>query len=624
MPLTNQTRVLHRFVQVTAEHLFGSELPDGLPAFQITPTTDPRFGHFACNLAMQLAKPLKRNPRQIGEELALALKDALGDTVERIEVAGPGFLNLFLSTDALSGQVQTVLTEEKPFQWTVDEPLRINLEYVSANPTGPLLVVNGRAAAMGSALAEILKAVGHDVTQEYFVNDTGTQVVELGKSVLRDGNPLLRKKGWTFSKEVLELVKDAGYAQDTVGPLVEPVCISFDEKYERIVRQARGIEEGEELNKHFDSGQVFYIGIDSVEMQLELHKETLRRFGIKFNDYYREHQLYLPLEHLGNYEYVLREFVFTDDLKILNKPNCLLLNSLVNLRSKGATDDSEGALWLKTTDYGDEKDRVIVRSSGKPTYLLTDIAYHLDKWERLGGDESERLMVVIWGPDHYGHILPTKAGLLAAGLPEGALEVLTSGWVTLKRGGETVSMSKRKGNLATLDELLDEVGVDVARYMFLERSPEAHLDFDLDLAVQQSSENPAYYIQYAHARICSIFAKAEEEGYSEEELSDDGLGPVDLAPLFTDDDAGSRQRELLRQIVYYPGVIESAAKNHAPQKVAAYLHGLAGVFHPYYKKVKVLVEDKAKALARLALCRALQKLMDHGLGLLGITSPRSM
>jgi arginyl-tRNA synthetase len=196
--------------------------------------------------------------------------------------------------------------------------------------------------------------------------------------------------------------------------------------------------------------------------------------------------------------------------------------------------------------------------------------------------------------------------------------------VTLKRGGETVSMSKRRGNIVTLDELLDEVGVDVARYMFLERSPEAHLDFDLDLAVEESSENPAYYIQYAHARICSIFAKAEEEGWSKGELGDGNLSRADLTPLFTDDDAGARQRELLRQIVYYPGVVAGAAASYAPQRVTAYLHNLAGVFHPYYKKVKVLVEDKATALARLALCRALQKLLAHGLGLLGISAPESM
>jgi arginyl-tRNA synthetase len=265
-----------------------------------------------------------------------------------------------------------------------------------------------------------------------------------------------------------------------------------------------------------------------------------------------------------------------------------------------------------------------VRSNGKPTYLLTDIAYHLDKWQRLGGDDDTKLMIDIWGPDHHGHILPTKAGLQAAGIPPEKLEVLISGWVTLKRGGEIVSMSKRKGNIVTLDELLDEVGVDVARYMFLERSPEAHLDFDLDLAVQQSSENPAYYIQYAHARICSIFAVAREEGFSEDELGDDSLAKVDLTPLFTDDDAGERQRELLRQIIFYPGVVAGAAAGYAPQRVTAYLHNLAGLFHPYYKKVKVLVEDRGTALARLALSRALRKVLYHGLGLLGISAPESM
>ncbi len=614
MPLTDQTRVLHRFVQVTAEHLFGSELPDGLPAFQITSTTDPRFGHFACNLAMQLAKPLKKNPRQIGEELADSLKYTLEGTVERIEVAGPGFLNFHLSASALDEPVKVILGEGEPFQWKADKPLRINLEYVSANPTGPLLVVNGRAAALGSALANILASVGHSVTEEYLVNDAGTQVIEFGKSVLKENLPSYIDAGWIVTDEMKEWINSGSYHKTTVGAVAEVMR-------EAVMRETMAVEV---CNKQLDWEEVIERISGAVGRQYFLQQGTMRRF-IKvdlFRNYnyilFREHKLYC-----SDYRAVLRWLIFPEE-----KPISLFEGNKINLTNQiieKKTYHKDDAIWLRTTEYGDEKDRVIVRSSGKPTYLLTDIAYHLDKWERLGRDESERLMIDIWGPDHHGHILPTKAGLLAAGLPEDALEVLISGWVTLKKGGETVSMSKRKGNIVTLDELLDEVGVDVARYMFLERSPEAHLDFDLDLAVQQSSENPAYYIQYAHARIESIFAKAEEEGYSKEELSPAGLARVDLTPLFTEDDAGVRQRELLRQIIYYPGVIESAAKNYAPQKVAAYLHSLAGVFHPYYKKVKVLMDDKMTALARLALCRALQRVIHHGLEqLLGINAPESM
>ncbi len=618
MPLENLQISLFGKVAETAGKLFN--LPDGPPAFDLSPAAEPRFGHFACNLALQLAGPLKKNPRQIGEALAGELLKVLGDLVERVEVAGPGFLNFHLAAGAQAEPVKSILAEEKPFLWPAEKPLSINLEYVSANPTGPLLVVNGRAAALGSALAQILRAVGHTVTEEYYVNDAGTQVIEFGKSVFRDNRDKYIELGWRFDDIDYLSDYEGGYAPDTVKQVAEAVYQSRVDNY----KQAR-IEHPEHSRFGIEDIQLEDI-YRSVTEQLRMQKITLQRFFENINTYigfFHEHNLYYLKGTQYPYIELLKKYIVPDSLAFgsIKGPVSYAYEQLLKLN---ASITKEGAVWLKTTGYGDEKDRVIVRSNGKPTYLLTDIAYHLDKWERLGGDDDAKLMLDIWGPDHHGHILPTKAGLQAAGIPPEKLEVLISGWVTLKRGGETVSMSKRQGNIVTLDELLDEVGVDVARYMFLERSPEAHLDFDLDLAVRQSSENPAYYIQYAHARIESIFDKATEEGWSEAELTDEKLGEADLTPLFTADDAGERQRELLRQIIYYPGVVAGAAAGYAPQRVTAYLHGLAGLFHPYYKKVKVLVEERATALARLALCRALQKILAHGLGLLGISAPESM
>jgi arginyl-tRNA synthetase len=607
MALSDYQLVLKRFVEETAKALF--ELPDGPPAFDLSPSAEPRFGHFACNLALQLASVLKKSPRQIGEALAAELTKVLGDSVERIEVAGPGFLNFHLAAGAQAGPVKTILAEKEPFRWAAEKPLKINLEYVSANPTGPLLVVNGRAAALGSALAKILRAVGHTVTEEFYVNDAGTQVIEFSKSVIRENLNHLKRIGWIINDSIKEWANSGEYHKKTVEEISNQI-------EEDISRNALGVlQVGKIL---LDDAKLLELMKHIIISQHVMQTKTIEHFKTKIFSYISEHSLYED-----DLKQVIKKWILPPTIELRDCTGAITKTYRL-LVDRRKTYNAEGAVWLRTTDYGDEKDRVIVRSNGKPTYLLTDIAYHLDKWQRLGGDESERLMIDIWGPDHHGHILPTRAGLQAAGIPPDKLQILIHGWVTLKRGGETFSMSKRKGNIVTLDELLDEVGVDVARYMFLERSPEANLDFDLDLAVQQSSENPAYYIQYAHARICSIFSKAVEEGWSEEELTDEKLGEADLTPLFTADDAGERQRELLRQIIYYPGVVAGAAAGYAPQRVTAYLHGLAGLFHPYYKKVKVLVEDRGTALARLALCKALQKILAHGLGLLGISAPESM
>ncbi len=582
-----------------------------LPSFEVSPSSEAKFGHFACNLAMQLARPLKRNPHQIAEELAEKLSIELGvELAAPLKPVGPGFLNLHLSEHLFGEAVSEILAGDSPFQWQTAKPQKINLEYVSANPTGPLLVVNGRAAALGSALANILKAAGHEVTQEYFVNDAGTQVIEFGKSVFRENRDRYREAGWDIPDEVYAWGDDGGYAAKTVAEVAERVF------------QLR--EENAYEKKYTQSTQLFEI-TDSVIAQLEFQQASLGRFRVDFGRFYSEHLLYAPDSRLP-YQDVLTSYIFPETLDIEQVPGPIR-HAYHTLREHGAAYEADSAVWLRTTDYGDDKDRVIIRSNGKPTYLLADIAYHLNKWERLEDKEVKGdapLMINIWGPDHYGHILPTRAGLMAAGLPEDALEVLIAGWVTFKQGDKVVAMSKRKGNLITLDDLMDEVGVDVARFLFLERSPEAELEFDLEMATEQSSENPAYYVQYAHARICSIFSKALDEGYSEAQLTTTELAKVDLEPLFTNDDAGKRQAELLRQLIYYPGVIESAARGRAPQRLAHYLHHLAGEFHPWYKMVKVLVEDKETALARLALCAALREIITHGLGLLGLNAPESM
>lgn len=580
------------------------------PDFTVEPSAKPEFGHYACNLAMQLARPLKSNPRQIAEELVGYVEKRLSGKVERLEVAGPGFINIHLDNAWLAGRLRDYLGEV--IIAPVAEPKSINLEYVSANPTGPLLVVNGRAAALGSALAAILRAVGHEVTEEYYVNDAGTQVLEFGKSVFKENRDRYREAGWTIPDELYAWGDDGGYAAETVRSVAERL-------YELRRREAAESKQPDGPTLAEDD-LLREIG-DAVAVQFELQKESLHRFGADFAVFKHEHALYAPPRGLA-YTDILDDFVFPTELDLDSVPGPLLKTHRL-LVERGVTYRAEGATWLRTTDHGDDKDRVIVRSNGKPTYLLADIAYHLDKWRRLE-DGKDRLLIDIWGPDHHGHILPTRAGLEAAGVPGAALEVLISGWVTFKQGERIVAMSKRRGNLVTLDDLIDEVGVDVARYMFLERSPESHLEFDLDLAAERSAENPAYYLQYAHTRICSIFANAAAAGYAVDELD-----AVDLTPLFTvnddrDQSAVERQTELLRQLIYYPGVVHQAAAQRAPQRVAAYLHQLAGLFHPYYKAVKVLVEDRKLTLARLALCRALQGVLRHGFGLLGLEAREKM
>lgn len=586
---------------------------DGQPDFTVEPSAKPEFGHYACNLAMQLARPLKSNPRRIAEELVEAVAPRLSGIVERLEIAGPGFINLHLDRRFLEGRLHDYLDEVTIAPVTNQKS--INLEYVSANPTGPLLVVNGRAAALGSALAAVLRAVGHEVTEEYYVNDAGTQVLEFGKSVFRLNRDRYRDAGWSIPDEIYAWGDDGGYADETVQAVAERLLQLREREAREVERQDGSVD------KRFTTVTLLYEITDAVKIQLDLQWKSLHRFGVNFDRHYQEHLLYAPPSGYP-YQKILSNCVFPDSLALDSFPGPLL-DTYRLLIERGVTYEAEGATWLRTTDHGDDKDRVIVRSNGKPTYLLADIAYHLDKWKRLN-DNRERLLIDIWGPDHHGHILPTRAGLEAAGVPGAALEVLISGWVTFKQGERIVAMSKRKGNLVTLDDLIDEVGVDVARYMFLERSPESHLEFDLDLAAERSAENPAYYIQYAYTRLSSIFGKAEAEGYSLDDLT--GTDPT---PLFTVNDdreesAVARQGELLRQLLYYPGVVHEAAEHRAPQRLAAFLHQTAGLFHPYYKAVKVLVEDETTARARLALCLGLRNLFRHGLELLGLAAREEM
>ena len=606
--IADPSRELHDAFSAALSELHPSltEIPD----FTVEPAAKPEFGHYACNLALQLARPLKSNPRRIAEELVEAVAPRLSGIVERREIAGPGFINLHLDRRFLEGRLRDWLGAVTIAPVTNQKS--INLEYVSANPTGPLLVVNGRAAALGSALAAVLRAVGHQVTEEYYVNDAGTQVLEFGKSVFGQNRDRYREAGWTIPDEIYAWGDDGGYAAETVAPVAERL-------YE--LRRREAAQSEQPGGPTFAEDDLLREIGDAVAVQFELQKESLHRFGAVFGVFEHEHALYAPPRGLA-YTDVLDGFVFPTELALDSVPGPLLETYRL-LVERGVTYEAEGATWLRTTDHGDDKDRVVVRSNGKPTYLLADIAYHLDKWKQLNKNR-ERLLIDIWGPDHHGHILPTRAGLQAAGVPGAALEVLISGWVTFKQGERIVAMSKRQGNLVTLDDLIDEVGVDVARYMFLERSPESHLEFDLDLAAERSAENPAYYLQYAYTRICSIFANARKQGFKL-----DDLDTVDLTPLFTvnDDRDGSavgRQTELLRQLIYYPGVVHEAAEHRAPQRLAAYLHQLAGLFHPYYKAVKVLIEDKATARARLALCRALQGVLRHGFGLLGLEAREEM
>ncbi len=524
-------------------------LRDGRPT-GTEPTLDrppkPELGDYSSNAAMLLAAPLGEKPRDVAERLRGELEGALGDSVERIEVAGPGFVNLFLS-DAWYRRAMAALAGagEDLGRSRVESPERVLVEFVSANPTGPLHVGGGRHAAYGDSLVRLLEAVGHEVSREFYVNDAGGQVDRFAASIAA------RMTG-------AELPED-GYEGEYV------------------------IELGERLREEgVDPGDAEALGKRGVELMVEGVRATLDRFGVGFDTWFSERDLY----DRGEVEAALGQ-----------------------LREGGHTYESDGALWLRTTEFGDDKDRVLIRAGGEPTYLAADVAYHWDKLERGFG----RLIDVL-GADHHGYVARLRAAIEALGADPGHFEALIMRLVHVVEGGERTQMSKRSGDFVSLDELIDDIGADAARWFMLWRSHDTTVDLDLDIARRQSNENPVYYVQYAHARIASILRKAGEGTRAPAEGAP--LSAVPLEPA---------ERALVKRLLEFPAEVREAAAKRAPHRICAYSTTVAADFHAFYRDCQVIgAEGEGVESERLALCLLAKRTIAGSLGLLGISAPERM
>ncbi len=567
-----------------------AELPDVGDLVSIAPdverTRDPRHGDFSTNIAMRLAKTMKRKPRDLAAEIISYIPES--EQVEAIEIAGPGFINFRLSTGACHSELQRVLDQGDAYgRSDGGAGLRVLVESVSSNPTGPLHVGHGRLAAYGATVANLLEATGHDVEREYYVNDAGRQMDILAASVwIR----LLNLAG-----EAIEFPA-SGYRGQYIADIAQ---LAFDQLDETV----RTVPEN-----FFDT-----LPEDGAGGDADAYIDALIA---KARDFLGEDQflavLNIALDSiLGDIKDDLTEFGTQPDNWFSERSlmdSGALQHGLDILEERNQTYIKDGAVWFRATDMGDEKDRVVVRENGRTTYFASDIAYHLHKRER-GFD----LLLDVLGSDHHGYVARVRAGLEAMGQPPESLEVELVQFVVLYRGSEKVQMSTRSGQFVPLRELRREVGNDAARLFYVMRSNDQHLDFDLELAKSQSNDNPVYYIQYAHARVCSVMREMESR-----DLSFD-LSQAEFARLTED-----HERSLVQKLSRYPEVIELASRQRAPQHLVHYLRELAQEFHTYYSAHRFIVDDAALRNARLALILATRQVLLNGLSLLGVSAPDTM
>ena len=527
------------------------------PEIIIEKPKDAKLGDFSTNLAMTLAKPERKNPRVIAEVICKYLKNG-GEDVDRVEMAGPGFINLKMTPSFFISRLLKVAESGDDFgSSTVGNRQKVLVEYVSANPTGPLHVGHGRGAAVGNTLCNILKKAGFDIKSEYYVNDVGNQMNILGRSTLLRYREILHK--------TVEFPKDH-YQGDYIKDIAREI---IDERGEEFLEKPD--EEALPFFRHYATQSI-----------LKGIKTDLKEFRVEFDGWFSEKTLY------------------EDDS---------VDNALGWLREKGFIYEKDGAVWLKSSAFQDEKDRVIVKQNGDQTYFCSDIAYHQNKIHR--GFES---LIDLFGADHHGYVPRMQAVMQALGYDRDVFKALLVQFVSLKRGGEKVAMSTRSGEFVTLKEVVDEVGVDATRYFFLSRSSDSHLDFDLELAKKETPENPVFYIQYAHARICNVFRKAKDQG-----IAVPGYSDVDLTPLVEDEEFA-----LIKDILAFPEVIEKSALAKEVHRISHYLHDLVAGFHSYYNKHRVVTENKSLTLARLFLLHCLRITIQNGLAVMGISAPEKM
>ncbi len=560
-----------------------------MPVVQIDRARDKSHGDFACNVALTLAKASGLKPRELAERIVAALPAS--SKIAKVEVAGPGFINFAMSTTAFQDVITEALQAGDKFgRSQLGNGKRMQVEFVSANPTGPLHVGHGRGAAYGAAVADLLTAVGYNVHREYYVNDAGRQMDILAASVWlrylqRCGEifdfPVNGYKG-TYVFDIADLLLKS-YAKNLHFPANEVMQDlppdeteggSKETYIDAIVARAKQLLGASNYRTVFD------LGLNEILADI---RQDLEEFGVVYDQWFSERSL---------------------------SDNGSVDRAIERLKASGHAYEKDGALWFRSTDYGDEKDRVLVRENKQKTYFASDIAYHIDKLER--GFEQ---VIDVWGADHHGYVPRVKAALQAVGDDPAKLDVLLVQFAILYRSGERAQMSTRSGEFVTLRELRQDVGNDACRFFYVMRKSEQHLDFDLDLAKSQSSDNPVYYIQYAHARVCSVLRQMGEKGleWSEKE------GQANLHLLVE-----QHEQTLMRSLTRYPEMVETAAMSHEPHQLAHFLHEVANDFHTYYNAHTFLVESSALRNARLNLILATQHVIRNGLALLGVTSPEKM
>jgi len=577
MLAAQKQRLTELFQAAVAPLVAGTDLQ---PNITLERPRDPTHGDVACNLAMQIAKPLKKNPREVAQALVAALLDnpANRDLIESADIAGPGFINLRLTAASRQAVVKTVLQQGAEFgKSKLGNDKKVIIEFVSANPTGPLHVGHGRQGALGDALSSLFQAQGYDITREFYYNDAGVQIATLATSVQARGRGLKPGvEGWP------ESAYNGDYIQDIANDFLAKKTVSASN--------------GEPVTASGDINDIESIRQFAVTYLRREQDLDLQAFGVKFDNYYLESSLYAD----GKVEKTVDALIKADK-----------------------TYEQDGALWLRTTDYRDDKDRVMKKSDGTYTYFVPDVAYHTVKWQR-GFTQA----INVQGSDHHGTIARVRAGLQALdiGIPQGYPDYVLHKMVTVMRNGEEVKISKRAGSYVTLRDLIEwsngetaegetrdlTRGRDAVRFFLISRKADTEFVFDVDIALTQGDENPVYYVQYAHARICSVLNQWTDGDEA-------NLMNVDLSPL-----TAPREAALLAKLAEYPETLQKALEELGPHQVAFYLRDLAGELHSYYNAERVLVDDEALKMARIALMCATRQVLRNGLALIGVSAPARM
>lgn len=563
MKITVTTLIRKALEEAKAEGLLSLET---LPSIPIEIPREKSHGDIATSIALVLAPQEKKSPYKIAE-IILKIIEGKDKEFEKIEIGGPGFINFTFKKEHWHEVLRDVLKRGEHYgRSDIGKGLRVQVEFVSANPTGPLHLGHGRGAAVGAALSNLLEVSGYKVEREFYINDFGRQVLLLGQSVLAKYMNLCGEEGYAFPED--------GYRGDYIEDIAREFKEEFGDKYRKSV-ETKGPQEGVIAAKEFA-----YIKI------LNLIKKDLEDFGIRFDSWQSEVELYQKSE---------------------------VEKSIDELKKGGHLYERDGALWFRATDFGDDKDRVIKKKDGEYTYFASDIAYHRKKIEK----RFDKL-INIWGADHHGYIPRIQAVIQALGYPKESLKVLLVQLVTLLREGKPVQMSKRAGEFITLKEVIDEVGADTTKFIFLTRRSDSHLEFDLEVAKRQSSENPVYYVQYAHARIASLFREAATRNITLPEI-EDFIGAGRALPLNLPEEL-----DIIKDLGNYPEIIEGSAMTLEPHRITYYLQGLASKLHGYYYKYRIITDNRDITHARLLLMKAVGIVIRNALKILGVSAPERM